>query len=123
MMHLVRYSLLGIQIPDTARIEHVLIVKVYFERRKIVKVFMTHVQDFFQKSLSEASFERKLSSVSLPLSCDVNIMHCDLFHKLFVKTKESSCLVHSMTQMTVSLNTVVPLTSYCSSACDCEANN
>jgi len=28
-------------------------VKVYFERRKIAKVFMTHVQDFFRKSLSE----------------------------------------------------------------------
>jgi len=42
-------------------------VKVYFERRKIAKVFMTHVQDFFRKSLSKATFERKLSSVSLPL--------------------------------------------------------
>ena len=30
-----------------ARIEHVLLVKAYFERRKIRKVFMTHVQDFF----------------------------------------------------------------------------
>jgi len=50
-----------------ARIEHALIVKVYFERRKIAKVFMTHVQDFFRKSLSKATFERKLSSVSLPL--------------------------------------------------------
>jgi len=30
-----------------SRIEHVLIVKVSFERRKIVKVFMTHVQVFF----------------------------------------------------------------------------
>ena len=36
-----------------ARIEHVLIVKVYFERRKIAKVFMTQVQDFFRKSLSK----------------------------------------------------------------------
>ena len=50
-----------------ARIEHVLIVKVYFEKRKIAKVFTTHVQDFFRKSFSKASFERKLSSVSLPL--------------------------------------------------------
>ena len=50
-----------------ARIEHVLIVTVYFERRKIAKVFMTHVQDFFQKSLLKATFERKISSVSLPL--------------------------------------------------------
>jgi len=50
-----------------ARIEQVLIVKVYFERRKTVKVFMTHEQHFFQKSLSKATFERKLSSVSLPL--------------------------------------------------------
>ena len=50
-----------------ARIEHVLIVKVYFERRKIVKVFVTHVQDSFWKSLSAAAFERKISSVSLPL--------------------------------------------------------
>jgi len=31
----------------------------------MAKVFMTHVQDFFRKSLSKASFERKLSSVSL----------------------------------------------------------
>jgi len=50
-----------------ARIEHVLIVKVYFERRKIAKVFMTRVQDFFRKSLLKATFGRKLSSVSLPL--------------------------------------------------------
>ena len=50
-----------------SRIEHVLIVKVSLERRKISKVFMTHVQDFFRKSLSKATFERKLSSVSLAL--------------------------------------------------------
>ena len=50
-----------------SRVEHVLIVKVYFERRKTAKVFMTHVQDFFQMSLSKATFERKLSSVSLLL--------------------------------------------------------
>jgi len=50
-----------------ARTEHVLIVKVYFERRKIAKVFMTHVQDLFWKSLSKATFEKKLSGVSLPL--------------------------------------------------------
>jgi len=43
-----------------ARIEHALIVKVYFKRRKIAKVFMTRVQDFFQKSLSKVIFERKL---------------------------------------------------------------
>jgi len=42
-------------------------VKVSFERRKIAKVFMTHVQVFFRKSLSKATFERKLSSVSLAL--------------------------------------------------------
>jgi len=48
-----------------SRIEHVLIVKVSFERRKIAKVFITHVQVFFRKSLSKATFERKLSSVSL----------------------------------------------------------
>ena len=30
-----------------ARKEHVLIVKVSFERRKFAKGFMTHVQDFF----------------------------------------------------------------------------
>jgi len=42
-------------------------VKVSFERRKTAKVFMTHVQDFFRKSLSKATFDRKLSSVSLPL--------------------------------------------------------
>ena len=47
------------------RTEHVLIVKVPFERRKNAKVFMTHVQVFFRKSLSKATFERKLSSVSL----------------------------------------------------------
>jgi len=35
-------------------------------RPKIAKVFMTHVQDFFRKSLSKATFERKLSGVSLP---------------------------------------------------------
>jgi len=33
---------------------------------------MTHVQDFFRKSLSKATFERKLFSVSLPLSTDNN---------------------------------------------------
>ena len=42
-------------------IEHVLIMKVYFERRKTAKVFMTHVQDSFQKSLFATTFERKLS--------------------------------------------------------------
>jgi len=42
-------------------------VKVSFETRKIAKVFMTHVQVFFRKSLSKATFERKLSSVSLAL--------------------------------------------------------
>jgi len=42
-----------------ARIEHVLIVK-DFERRKIAKVFMTHVQEFFWKSLStESNFRKK----------------------------------------------------------------
>ena len=51
-----------------SRIEHVLIVKVSFERRKIANVFMTHVQVFFRKSLSKATFERKLSSVSLALA-------------------------------------------------------
>ena len=50
-----------------SRIEHVLIVKVSFERRQTAKVFMTHVQVFFRKSLSKATFERKLSSVSLAL--------------------------------------------------------
>ena len=50
-----------------SRIERVLIVKVSFERRKIAKVFMTHVQVFFRRSLSKATFERKLSSVSLAL--------------------------------------------------------
>jgi len=39
-----------------SRIEHVLIVKVYSERRKIAKVFMTHGQDFFRKSLSKENF-------------------------------------------------------------------
>jgi len=33
-------------------------VKVSFERRKIAKVFMTHVQVFFRKSLSKATFEK-----------------------------------------------------------------
>ena len=36
-----------------ARIEHVLMLKVYFERRKIAKVFMTHVQVSFRKSLKQ----------------------------------------------------------------------
>jgi len=35
--------------------------------RPLAKVFMTHVQVFFRKSLSKATFERKLSSVSLAL--------------------------------------------------------
>jgi len=30
-----------------ARIEPVVIMKVYFKRRKIAKVFTTHMQDFF----------------------------------------------------------------------------
>ena len=47
-----------------ARIEHVLIMKVYFERRKIANVFMTHVQDSFRKSLLTDTFERKLFDVS-----------------------------------------------------------
>jgi len=50
-----------------ARIEHVLIVNVYFKRRKIANVFTTLVQDSFRKSLLTATFERKLCSVSLPL--------------------------------------------------------
>ena len=50
-----------------SRIEHVLIVKVSFERRKISKVYMTHVQVLFRKSLSKATFERKHFSVSLTL--------------------------------------------------------
>jgi len=36
-------------------------VKVYFERRKIAKVFVIHMQHSFQKSLSTATSERKLS--------------------------------------------------------------
>jgi len=51
---------------NLARIEHVVIVKVSFERRKMAKVFMTYMQDLFRKSLLKATFERKLSSVSLP---------------------------------------------------------
>jgi len=39
-----------------SRIEHVLILKVSFERRKIANVFMTHVQDFFQKRLLKENF-------------------------------------------------------------------
>jgi len=39
-----------------ARTEHVLIVKVYFKRRKIAKVFITHVQDLFRKSLLKENF-------------------------------------------------------------------
>jgi len=39
-----------------SRTEHVLVVKVSFERRKTVKVFMTHVQVFFRKSLSKENF-------------------------------------------------------------------
>jgi len=48
-----------------ARTEHVLIVKVYLEIRKIVKVFMTHWKLFFRKSLSKVTFERKLSITTL----------------------------------------------------------
>jgi len=44
-------------------------VKVYFERRKIANVFVTHMQGSFRKSLSTATFERKLSIVSLTLDC------------------------------------------------------
>ena len=57
-----------------ARIERILIVKVSFERRKIAKVFMTHVQHFFRKSLSKANFERKLSTVSLTLQLECGPM-------------------------------------------------
>jgi len=32
----------------------------------MAKIFIKHVQDFFRKSLSNATFKRKLSSVSLP---------------------------------------------------------
>jgi len=39
------------------------------------------VQDFFQKSLSKATFERKLSSVSLPLATDVSFSLLSLFCK------------------------------------------
>ena len=46
-------------------------MKVSFERRKIAKVYMTHVQVFFRKSLSKATFERKLSSVSLALAMHI----------------------------------------------------
>jgi len=46
------------QIVSTSfQVEHVLIVKVSFERRKIAKVFMTHVQVFFRKSLSKATLK------------------------------------------------------------------
>ena len=50
-----------------SRIEHVLIMKVSLEGTKVANVFMTHVQVFFRKTLSKATFERKLSSVSLTL--------------------------------------------------------
>jgi len=43
-----------------ARIEHVLIVKFYFERRKTANVFMTHVHDFSEthvrKRISKENF-------------------------------------------------------------------
>jgi len=50
-----------------SRIEHVLIVKISFEIRKIAKVFMPRASFLskVRKSLSKATFERKLSSVSL----------------------------------------------------------
>jgi len=41
-------------------------MKVYFGRRNTAKVFMTHMQDYFPKSFSTATFERKLTSVLLP---------------------------------------------------------
>ena len=49
-----------------ARLEHVLIVKVYFERRKIAKVFMTLMQDSFRKSLRKENF----------LVCVITLMIC-----------------------------------------------
>ena len=42
-----------------ASIEHVLIVKVNSERRKIEKVFMTHVQDSFPKITFDSCFQKK----------------------------------------------------------------
>jgi len=42
---------------------------------------MAHGQDFFQKSLSKATFERKLSSVSLPLDSPV-ILTADFHFRL-----------------------------------------
>ena len=38
-----------------------------FRKKKIANVFVTHVQDFFRKSVSKGTLERKLSDVSLPL--------------------------------------------------------
>ena len=47
----------------------------FFKRRKTAKVFMTHVQDSSGKPLSTATFERKLSAVSLPLVCFRAVTH------------------------------------------------
>jgi len=39
-------------------------VKVYFERRKIAEVFMTHVHDSTISFESQSDFRQKMSSVS-----------------------------------------------------------
>ena len=50
-----------------SRIEHVLIVKVSFERRKIAKSFHDTRARFLLKVTFEGDFRKKLSSVSLAL--------------------------------------------------------
>jgi len=62
-----------------ARTEHVLIIKVYFERRKIAKVFMTQVQNFFRKSLSKENFLVCHSITTLSL---LDILSSCLWHLL-----------------------------------------
>jgi len=104
-----------------SRIEHVLIVKVSFERRKIAKVFMTHVQVFFGKSLSKATFERKLSSVSLPLvtplatcSAGREFSHSSMLrcHKQLAVYGVNGALCTMTRTMTIALNLSVDSARY-----------
>ena len=83
-----------------SRIEHVVIVKVSFKRRKTAKVFMTHVQVFFRKSLSKATFERKLSNVSLPLA---SLLGFSMFVSTTVLCQNNTVRVFAFLTLTVCL--------------------
>ena len=63
---------------------------------------MTHVQDFFRKSLSKATFERKLSDVSLPLSS------CLLLKELLGRAADGSVVMNAVDER----SSVPLLTSY-----------